>query len=173
MKFNSTSKILILIFTLQGCGVNITEKQDCIPKVSYVSTKSVKMFFVEVIDKEFSYSGLKINKNERFFCISVPNMLDCDDSYGKLKITNLPEGTFLELTGKVKRIEPYGFSTAFKSEITYLEGIVNNTIVWLLLPRLNLFTEYEHESSLNAASNKSLGINDKETTWEMKLDCFN
>ncbi|MEE9430190.1 MAG: hypothetical protein V3V16_04060 [Melioribacteraceae bacterium] len=164
---------MFLLF-LNSCGININEKQDCIPKVSYESTKSVKMFLVEVTNPKFSYSDLKINKDERFLCLSVPNMQDCRDGiddYGALKFTELPLGTKMNLTGTVKIIEPYGFSSAFKSEMTYLQGTVNDLIVWIQLFRLSSFAMYESESTTNFNSNKTLGINDS-TYVVMAFDCF-
>ncbi len=53
------------------------------------------MHLVKVIDENFSYSRLKINPDERFLCISTPDIISCDDSYGKLKVTDLPVGTKL------------------------------------------------------------------------------
>jgi len=162
---------LLLVFFLGGCGINIIDKKDCIPKVEYISTKSIKMFLIEVSDPKFSYSDLKLEKDERFLCLSVPNMRDCVDDYGALKITELPLGSSLKLTGNVKKSEPIGFSKAFKSDMAYLEGVVNNIIVWVPLFRLSSFAKYESESTINLNSNKVLGINDS-IFVDLDFDCF-
>ncbi len=162
--------ILVLIFST-GCGVKIIEKNDCIPKIEFVSTKSVRIHLIDVLEKSFSYSDLRIENNEKFLCVSTPNILDCDDSFGKLKVTELPDGTKLQLTGIAKMIKPVGLSTAFKSELIYLQGIVNKTIVWFPLFELGLFAEYNSESKLNAESSKILGIDSLE--YLNNLKCFN
>jgi hypothetical protein len=129
------------------------------------------MFLIEVVDKNFSFSDLKIEKDEQYVCVSTPNILSCDDSYGKLKVTELPTGTILQLTGNAKRVEPFGFSTAFKSDMIYLQGKINNITVWIPLFELSLFAEYGSESRLNYESSEALGISD--TTITNNLKCFN
>ncbi len=171
MKKYFTHFILVhLIFVLYGCGVTIKEKKNCVPKVKFVSTQSVNLHLIKLLDPDFSYSELKLKDDERFLCISTPNIISCDDSFGKLKVTKLPTGIELQLTGDAKKIEPYGLSTAFKNDIIYLKGTVNNTTVWFPLFELHLFAEYGSESKLNTESCKLLGISN--TTLVINPNCF-
>lgn len=166
-------KIVFLLISISfvSCGINIIEKKDCIPKVKFVSTENVVMHLIKVENKNFSYSDLKINNDERHLCISTPNFLGCDNSFGKLKVKKVPAGTLLRLTGTAKKIKPFGLSTAFKNDITYLQGTLDNITVWVPLFSLNLFSEYEKESSINAESCKILKIG--KTNWQHDLSCFN
>jgi len=166
-------KIIFLLIPISfvSCGINIIEKKDCVPKVKFVSTENVVMHLITVEDKDFSYSDLKINDNERYLCISTPNFLGCDNSFGKLKVKKVPAGTLLKLTGTAKKIKPFGLSTAFKNDITYLQGTVGDIHVWVPLFSLSLFSEYEKESSINAESCKKLKIS--KTNRKQDLSCFN
>ncbi len=74
------------------------------------------------------------------------------------------------MTGKIKNLEPIGFSNAFNSEMAYLECRIEQTIAWLPIFRLNAFIEYEDESDSNMASSKILRIND--STYISVLECI-
>ena len=164
--------ILFLYLTVfsNGCGININEKKNCIPKVNFESTKSVKMHLIKVVDESFSFSDLKIGEDEQYVCLSTPNILSCDDSFGKLKVTELPTGTILRLTGNAKRVEPFGFSTAFKNDMIYMQGKINNITVWIPMFELNLFTEYKKESELNLKGLETIGVNNANILTTLK--CF-
>ncbi len=172
MKKHFTHFILVqLIFVLSACGVTIKEKSNCVPKVKFVSTQSVKLHLIKLLDPNFSYSDLKLKDDESFLCISTPNIISCDDSFGKLKVTKLPVGTELQLTGDAKKIEPYGLSTAFKNDMIYLKGTIKNKTIWFPFFELHLFAEYLNESKLNTESCKTLGITD--STMVDNINCFN
>ena len=88
---------------LNGCGINIIEKNNCVPKLKFVSTQNVNFHLIKLLDPNFSYSDLKLKNDEGFLCISTPNFISYDDSFGKLKVTKLPVGTELQLTGDAKK----------------------------------------------------------------------
>jgi len=160
-----------VLFLLNGCGINIIEKNNCVPKLKFVSTQNVNFHLIKLLDPNFSYSDLKLKNDEGFLCISTPNFISCDDSFGKLKVTKLPVGTELQLTGDAKKIEPYGLSTAFKNDMIYLKGKIKNKTIWVPFFELHLFAEYGNESKLNTESCRTLGITD--STIVGNVNCFN
>lgn len=155
--------VLVSLITIlfSACGNNIYNEENCLPPVDLVSTKSVELFLVEVEESNNNYSSLKLDTDERFVCVSVPNMISCDiENLEGVKFIKQPEGSVLHLTGKAKKIVPYGLNKSFNSTITYLEGSINHTKVWMASFYLLSIFDFRSEAELNMKSLDLIGIND-------------
>ncbi len=153
--------VIVLLFFITSCGIKTVEKKDCINSFVLESTKSVNFFIIDVIEGKEVYSSLEINENESFLCISDPRTPNaCIDEYPpiKKKSVKLPIGSKVFFTGNIKKTVPFGFSTAFNSEIIYLEGMVNSRKVWLATHNLISIKSYTEESSINKESLKTIGL---------------
>jgi hypothetical protein len=71
-----------------------------------------------------------------------------------MNIESLPENSEVYFSGKIKKTIPYGFNTAFNSSLTYFEGKINNTTIWMASYHLLSFFDYSSESEINYNSLK-------------------
>ncbi len=158
MRFISAAVLLLFV---TSCGIKTVVKKDCINSFILEPTRSVNFFIIDIIEGKEVYSFLEISENESFLCISDPHTPNtCSDEYPPVKKESLklPIGSKVLFTGNIKKTVPFGFATAFNSEIIYLEGMVNNRKIWLATHNLISIKSYTEESSINKESLKTIGL---------------
>ena len=126
--------LLIIIF-LSGCGNRVRDIEECIPKASFVSTKNFQFVSYKPKDKFTggAYDSLRIGNSEDWYL----NVVDVVNPITQIYTENPYEyhehlkGSNLYLTGKAKIHEAWGLMTAFRSDIVYLNGTIDNRVVWV------------------------------------------
>ncbi len=163
--------ILIFTFLFSGCGTNIEENNNCCPSFILESTQNIKFSLLEIKEKKESYSSLIVSDEERFLCVTVPNIESCgnENSLFKMEIELLPVNSKIYFTGKIKKTIPYGLNTAFNSPLTYFEGKVNNRTVWMASYHLLSFYDHISESETNYNSLKLI----KADSNSIDYNCIN
>lgn len=163
--------ILLSALLLSSCGTTIEENNNCCPPFVLESTQNIKFSLLDIKEKKESYSSLVLGSEERFLCVTIPNIESCEkeNSLFKMKVQSLPIGSKIYFTGKIKKSIPYGLNTAFKSSLTYFEGKANNTTVWMASYHLLSFYDHISESKVNQSSLKLINAD----SISIFYDCIN
>jgi hypothetical protein len=164
---NPTILLIGILLILVGCGDRIIDRDNCIPTLNYVSTEKATFISYQLIDKKKwrSFDALKVSESGEWLLEIVHKNEQTISDIAKeaVIVERHPSGSELVLLGQAKILAPYGLMTAFHSEMTYLEGKLDDKKVWI--PAFYLSALNEEGSNNNIENNKLIGLETFKHNW--------
>lgn len=163
-----TISLLGILFFLSGCGDRHIHEKNCIPPVTYVSTENARFITYQLIDQSqwHSFDTLQVSKRNEWLLeiVGTGEQTIVDFAGNAVLVEEYPPNTVLSLTGESITRSPYGFATAFYSDMTYLKGKIDKKTIWI--PTFYLSELNKDSVEENIASNKILGLETFKYDWK-------
>lgn len=160
--------IACITFTIFSCGDRNIRNNNCVPPVKYISTNDAIFISYQLIDQSQwrSFDALQVSKNGEWLLQIVRNgsQTIVDHAGDSIISEEHPKGTLLSLTGRAITRSPFGLSTAFHDDMTYLQGIIGKKTVWI--PAFYLYILNDNGTQENITSNQKIGLESFRLDWE-------
>ncbi len=157
-----------ILFLLSGCGDRHIHAKNCIPPVTYISTENARFITYQLIDQSqwHSFDTLRVSKKNEWLLeiIGTGEQTIVHFAGNAVLVEEYPPKTVLSLTGESITRSPYGFATAFYSDMAYLKGKIYNKTIWI--PAFCLSKLNEDGLKENIVSNKKIGLETFKHDWE-------
>lgn len=139
--------VTVIIIALLGIGLFILtatkniDKADCVSEVSLTTSENAVLFLIN------SNSG-DISERHYFPCIDNSYAVDkCGIRYASSPVMEVPLGSQVDITGRVKGTLPFSSWTYNRQKIINFEAVVNGQKVWIneqvmasfFIPTINTF----------------------------------